>query len=188
MKEHKNSPKISGKMVGREVSSLSNSLGQIHLRFLNESISWVVMDVKTADMVGWLDKRLRRAMNAMRQTKAPDQVAGVQLLAQCPVCESWSIGASRFLTPLFKSYGRRGKDAYQRGTWQEWDFSCCFAKIEVTVRLRKIYNTAADKIRKVILWGKRLYAIGRYEVSLCGLVVHKCVDPSRPTSMLGPSG
>ena len=175
-------------MVGLKVLRSLNSFDQIHFRFLNESISWVVMDVKTADMVGWLDKRLRRAMNAMRHPKAANQVAAVQLLARCPVCKSWSIGACRFLTPLFKSYGRRGKDANQRGAWQEWDFSCCFAKIEVTVRLRKIYNTAADKIRKVILWGKRLYAIGRYEVSLCGLAVHKCVDPSRPTGMLGPSG
>ena len=87
-------------MVGREVLSLLNSLDPIHLRFLNESISWVGMDVKTADMVGWLDKRLRRAMNAMRHPKAADQVAAVQLLAQCPVCKNWLIGASRFLTPL----------------------------------------------------------------------------------------
>ena len=111
-------------MVGREVLSLLNSLDQIHLRFLNESISWVGMDVKTADMVGWLDKRLRRAMNAMSHPKAADQVAAVQLLAQ-----SWSRGASWFLTPLFKSYGRRGKDAFQRGAWHEWDFRGCFAKI-----------------------------------------------------------
>ena len=39
-------------MVGREVLSLLNSLDPIHLRFLSESISWVGMDVKTADMVG----------------------------------------------------------------------------------------------------------------------------------------
>ena len=44
------------------------------------------------------------------------------------------------------------------------------------------------KSEKVILLGKRLYAIGRYEVSLCGLAVHKCVDPSRPTGTPDPSG
>ena len=49
-------------------------------------------------------------------------------------------------------------------------------KILLLIQFEKLSNGLMQN--RSNSWGKRPYAIGRYVVSLSGLAVHKCVDPS----------